>query len=463
MSKSAKLKREKVFLDPVHDDILVQSSIILDLINTPEMQRLRRIKQLGTTTFTFHGAEHNRFGHCLGVYELTRAICDRFQRNYPTQQAGDGGWDDDNRLLALCAALLHDIGHGPFSHTFEQLFQTDHEAITQNIILDPSTQVNAILSQVSPQFPNEVAAVISHEHPNQQVVQMISSQLDADRMDYLLRDSYYTGTHYGRFDKSRILRVMQPAPEGIIYHYAGMHAVEDYLVSRYQMYMQVYFHPVTRGMEMILKALLHRASDLYPSAPAFFERTAPLLVPFLTKNWELNDYLALDDAILETYFNHWLLLSDDPILCDLCRRFINRVPFKSVSYNSETDGPLIDILQHLIQDLQYDLRYYFAKASNYDLPYDLYRPDAKNPRTQIELLQKNGERIELSQASSLIQAFTGQFMGDERLYFPNELYFGKNKEHVSLFEPTLKAFHHMTKTGVLQALPKHGDLEHSPN
>ena len=227
--------REKVFRDPVHGYIHIQHQIFLDLINTKEFQRLRRVKQLGTTSFTFHGADHTRFAHCLGVYEIARRIVNQFQRNYPSQEPGDGLWDDQERLVVLCAAILHDIGHGAFSHTFEKLFGTDHEAVTRAIIMSPETEVNRILTTVSPDFPNKVAAVINHSYPNPQVVQLISSQCDADRMDYLLRDSYFTGAEYGAFDLKRILRVMRPYQGGIMFDYAGMHAVEDYIVSRYQM------------------------------------------------------------------------------------------------------------------------------------------------------------------------------------------------------------------------------------
>lgn len=175
------LPREKVLRDPVHNYIHVQHQVILDLINTKEFQRLRRIKQLGTASFTFHGAEHSRFSHSVGVYEIARQICDNFQRNFPTQQPGDGLWDDHERLVALCAALLHDIGHGPYSHTFEHIFATNHEQVTVAILTDPATEVNAVLRRVSPEFPEQVASVITHDYPNPQVVQMISSQIDADR------------------------------------------------------------------------------------------------------------------------------------------------------------------------------------------------------------------------------------------------------------------------------------------
>ncbi|EAC2688494.1 HD domain-containing protein, partial [Listeria monocytogenes] len=185
---------EKVFRDPVHNYVHVQHQVILDLINSKEVQRLRRIKQLGTASFTFHGAEHSRFSHSLGVYEISRRICDIFQRNYPIEKVGPNGWDDKERLVTLCAALLHDVGHGPYSHTFEHIFHTDHEAITVAIITSPETEVHQILNRVEAGFPEKVASVITKTYPNPQVVQMISSQIDADRMDYLLRDAYFTGT-----------------------------------------------------------------------------------------------------------------------------------------------------------------------------------------------------------------------------------------------------------------------------
>ena len=157
---------EKVFRDPVHDYIHVQHPIILELINSRELQRLRRIKQTGASMYTFHTAEHSRFSHSLGVYEIARRICDNFARNYATQEEGDGLWDDRNRLVVLCAALLHDVGHGPYSHTFEKIFDTNHEQITIDIILSEETEVNQILRKVSSTFPQEVASVIQKTHPN---------------------------------------------------------------------------------------------------------------------------------------------------------------------------------------------------------------------------------------------------------------------------------------------------------
>lgn len=418
------LPREKVFRDPVHNYIYVQHQVILDLINTKEFQRLRRVKQLGPASYTFHGAEHSRFTHSLGVYEITRRICDSFVRNYPSKEPSDGLWNDSERLVALCAALLHDIGHGAYSHTFEHIFHTNHEEITQEIITSPKTEVNQVLRKVGKDFPKDVASIINHTYKNPQVVQMISSQCDADRMDYLLRDSYNTGANYGNFDLTRILRVMRPYQGGICFDISGMHAVEDYIISRLQMYMQVYFHPVSRSIEVILSKLLYRAKFLSEKLANNNILRPHLLMPFFDNDFGIDDYLKLDDGVLNTYFINWLD-SDDEILADLANRFINRKPFKSVAYTEETKY-LIPDLQKLIRDAGYDTDYYTDTNNSFDLPYDAYDPNKKRHATQIELRRKDGSMVELSKVSQLVNAVTGKHLGDERFFFPKEML--SNKE-----------------------------------
>lgn len=446
--KDEQLPREKVFCDPIHGTIIVDNQIILDLIDTPEFQRLRRIKQLGTSSMTFHGAEHSRFGHCLGVYEITRRICNLFQRNYPQQAPQDGLWNDQERPVALCAALLHDLGHGPYSHTFEHIFHTDHEQITRRIIASESTNINRILRRVGNDFPQKVASVIDHTYQNPQVVQMISSQVDADRMDYLQRDSYYTGTNYGKFDLDRVLHMMRPVKDGIAFEINGMHAVEDYILSRLQMYLQVYFHPVSRSMEVILDHLLMRAKWLYqhPSQyqPEFMPR---LLMPFFNGHYDLNDYLTLDDGVLTTYFIHWMN-SSDKILSDLAQRFINRRPFKSAVYDQQTRF-MLPKLRELITTAGFDVDYYTAVDSSYKLPYDTYNPQDSKPQTQIELIYPNGELTELSQVSTLVASVSGREAGDQRFFFPREMLTQQND--IEIFEPIYEAFQHCIKNNQVVA------------
>lgn len=445
--ENQRLPMEKVFRDPIHDYVYVQDQVILDLINTKEFQRLRRIHQLGTTSFVFHGAEHTRFSHSLGCYEVARRIVESFARNYPSKTPSDGLWNNDERLVTLCAALLHDIGHGAYSHTFEHIFNTDHEKFTTRIITDPQTEVNQVLRRISPDFPTKVASVISHDYPNPQVVQLISSQIDADRMDYLLRDSYYTGTNYGNFDLTRILRVMRPYEHGIAFQMSGIHAVEDFIVSRFQMYVQVYFHSVSRSMEVILGHLLKLANQLYQSERANHRQRnfqPHYLMPFFDENFKLDDYLKLDDGVLNTYFLQWVD-DEDPILSDLAHRFLDRVPLKSARITDQTRS-LLPELKQLVAEAGFDSEYYTAENDSYDLPYDAYDPTSKKPRTQIELMQSDGSLVELSTVSDLVRAISGKVSRDERFFFPKEMLIDSNE---SLFTDTFEAFQAHIKNNII--------------
>ena len=426
------LKREKVFRDPVHNYVYVKYQVILDLINTSEFQRLRRVHQLGTTSLIFHGAEHSRFSHSVGVYEIARRIIESFQKNFPSKHPGDGLWDDSEKMVALCAALLHDVGHGAYSHTFEHIFGTNHEQITQAIITSPTTEINQVLRRVSPDFPEKVASVINKTYPNKQVVEMISSQLDADRMDYLLRDAYNTGVKYGTFDLSRILEVMRPYQDGICFEMNGMHAVEDYIVSRFQMYQQVYFHPVSRSMEVILNRLLKRAKLIFSSEVQSDQQTPYLLLPFFKGDFDLDDYLQLDDGVLNTYFIHWKRYPDD-ILSNLASRFIDRKPLKSVKYD-KTTVDLLPRLREIIEQSGFNPDYYTATDNSFDLPYDAYQADKK----QIHLMQEDGTLVSLSSVSPLVRAISDKQTGDNRFFFPREIL--KPDENVDLFQPEYDEF-----------------------
>ncbi|SFB03367.1 MULTISPECIES: HD domain-containing protein [unclassified Bacillus (in: firmicutes)] len=406
-----KLGEEKVFKDPVHRYIHVRDRVIWDLIGTKEFQRLRRIKQLGTTYLTFHGAEHSRFNHSLGVYEIIRRIIDDVF-------AGRPEWNNDERLLSLCAALLHDLGHGPFSHSFEKVFDLDHEDYTRAIILG-DTEVNQILLKVGADFPKKVAEVIGKTYENKLVISLISSQIDADRMDYLQRDAYYTGVSYGHFDMERILRVMRPREEQVVIKKSGMHAVEDYIMSRYQMYWQVYFHPVSRGAEVILTKILHRAKQLQEQNYIF--KYEPVhFNSFFAGHPTLEDYLKLDEAVIQYYFQMWQE-EEDSILSDLCRRFINRNLFKFTEFDPAKEYKKLSELNTLFKKAGLDPEYYLVVDSSSDLPYDFYRPGEEEERLPIHLMMKNGDLRELSRESQIVEAISGKRRTDHKLYFPADL------------------------------------------
>lgn len=420
------LDEEKVFKDPVHRYIHVRDELIWELIGTREFQRLRRIRQLGTTYLTFHGAEHTRLNHSLGVYEVMRRMVENIEKKQK--------WDPEERLVCLSAALLHDIGHGPFSHSFEKVFHMDHEEWTREIILG-DTEINQVLSNMGESFPQKVADVISKTYSNKLVVSLISSQIDADRMDYLLRDAFYTGVSYGQFDMERILRVMRPAEDQAVFKHSGMHAVEDYIMSRYQMYWQVYFHPVTRSAEVILSKILHRAKDLYEQGYEFIDKPKHFYTLFSGKI-TLKDYLKLDESVILYYFQEWQEEKDE-ILRDLCQRFMDRRLFKYVEVDPSAQMRVWPELLQLFTKIGLDPHYYLVIDSSSDLPYDFYRPGEEEERLPIHLLKQSGELRELSRESEIVEAISGKKRTDHKLYFPldfleDERTFAEEKKRILL-------------------------------
>ncbi|XEC94999.1 HD domain-containing protein [Paenibacillus tarimensis] len=422
------LAEEKVFKDPVHKYIYVQDQIIWNLINTKEFQRLRRIRQLGTTYLTFHGAEHSRFSHSLGVYEITRKIISQFERN----QYAD--WPAEEKLVSLCAALLHDLGHGPFSHSIEKVFDTHHEEWTCRILLG-DTDVNRVLRSVADDFPERVASVICKTYDKPIVVSLVSSQMDADRMDYLLRDAYYTGVNYGTFDLERILRVLRPYQGRIVVKESGMHAVEDYLMSRYQMYWQIYFHPVTRSSEIILRQIFRRAKELYMSGHSFNFMLPPFERLF-DGSMDVGHYYQLDEASAQTMFMQWMEEKDE-ILSDLCRRFLHRRLYKYVTMNDKNET-LWETIRSQFREAGLHPEYHLEIDFPFDLPYDVYRPEKADgeEKPPILLLNEKGELSEISGMSDIIRSITGLHLGKYHLYYPEDLL----RENSHLLDADLREF-----------------------
>jgi HD superfamily phosphohydrolase len=418
-----RLHEEKVFKDPVHRYVHVRDKLIWDLIGATEFQRLRRIRQLGTSYVTFHVAEHSRFNHSLGVYEIMRRILEQFEQRISF------AFLEEERLLCLSAALMHDIGHGPFSHSFEKVFHTDHEEWTRRILVG-DTQVNRILRKVSPDFPHKVAAIIGKTYENPLIISLISSQIDADRMDYLLRDTYYTGTNYGFFDMERILRVLRPYENKVVVKHTGMHAVEDYIVARYQMYWQVYFHRVTRSAEVVLRKIFERARDLYWRGYKF--RWEPVhFIPLFEQDITLEQYLDLDEPTVMFYMSEWCKEKDD-ILRDLSQRFMNRRLFKYAEYGERVGSvEWKQEIDELFREIGIDPTYYLGVDSPSDLPYDVYRSGEDGDKMPIYLLMPDGGLEELSKCSVIVESISGKRRYDHKLYYPLDfLEDGTRKPHV---------------------------------
>ncbi|MCL4494743.1 MAG: HD domain-containing protein [Firmicutes bacterium] len=408
------LNEEKVFKDPVHGYIYVNDSLIWDLINTREMQRLRRIRQLGTSYVTYPGGEHSRFSHSLGVYEVIRQIVQAFSRNAYE-------WPLEYNQLVMAAGLLHDIGHAPFSHALEKVIGLRHEVWTERIILNPSTEVHQVLKQFQQQFPFDVAAVINKTHPQKLVVSLVSGQLDADRLDYLMRDSVSTGVDYGKFDLARIIRVMRPLDGRIVVKRSGLHTVEAYLLARYFMYWQVYFHPVSRSAEVILKAILKRVKDLVAQGQGP-EMTHPALNGLFLGALDLESYFALDDTVLFNAFNVWQH-SPDPILRDLCCRFLDRRLFTYMEYPDQ-DPDFYEKMSVKVKSQGYDPAYYLAVDETGTVYYDYYlgAEDDKDKDSALFLWDDDGKRlIEMSRLSKPVNAIARERQAVRRIYFPREV------------------------------------------
>lgn len=391
----------KVFRDVVHDYIRVEYMPIWKLINTKEFQRLRRIKQLGGTSMVFPSAEHSRFVHSLGVYEITRQMIELDQvKKHLT---------DYERLTVLCAALLHDLGHGPFSHSFEGIFQYNHEEMTTALIRG-HTEVHDVLSQIDPQLPEDVARIIEKKADKPMLVQMISSQVDADRMDYLLRDSYNCGVTYGQFDLSRILRTMRIVDNRIVFKSSGVQAIEDYILARYYMYWQVYYHPVSRSYEQVLGSVMRRVKDLYKENYTF-KSSFPLLIPFLEDHFTPEQFVKLDETSL-LYYIRCFMDEEDVILKDLSTRLLERELFKYRTLKGDED---FENTRKICIEEGLDPRYYVTSdAIMNQVPYKRMKVRHAN---EVEILKEDGSISSLPEESEIVQAILlGKAKQDQKIF-----------------------------------------------
>ncbi len=329
-----------ILRDPVHGLVAFESDeelVIEALIDTPEVQRLRRVRQLGVTSLAFPGAEHTRFAHALGAAFVMKLLLARlraihgelpFWQQVTTDRARD----------ALAAALLHDVGHGPLSHLFEDAIPgtPHHEVWTERIVLDPGTGVHQALVKLDPAMPERVAALVRGEHPLAYLAKAVSGTLDVDRCDYLLRDAHATGVRYGLFDLDWLLRSLRftpikspsDAPSLAIDGAKGLPAIEAFILARLFMFQQVCLHKATRAAEWMIKTALGRAAqciaagDRLPNVPRAIELGAH------GQPFPIADYLELDDAVLMNAMHSWEA-AKDPALADITRRVRARALFKT--------------------------------------------------------------------------------------------------------------------------------------
>jgi uncharacterized protein len=390
---------ERTYHDPLHGAITLDQhdrteNLLIKLIDTPAFQRLRRIRQLGPSSLTFHGAEGSRFTHSLGVMAIARRAFDRLCLTTPQLLP--------YRPVVLCAALLHDLGHGPFSHTSEEIFRTHHEAWTVQI-MNEFPPIRNLLDEADPALRPQLIQVYQKSHPIPCIWQLVSSQLDCDRLDYLMRDSYMTGATYGHLDLDRILLAMRfdPPTQQLVVAKKGLSAIEHYLVVRSFMYSQVYCHGKNIAATWVLEKAFSRARTLL--AGGGFVSIDDTLKSWLRHSEtpiDLPNYLNGDDTLCQYHLQRWQT-DADPILSDLSRRWCDRDLFKAqdVSYLSEADR------QHQLERVKtraiaqgLDPDYYTGLRISRSRGYTLYQKGIN--------LQTTKGLVEISEVSPLIQTLT---------------------------------------------------------
>lgn len=417
--------KPKLFRDPVHDIIAFDTSdevesVLFDLICTGTFQRLRRIRQLGFAHLVYHGAEHSRFQHSLGVIHVARRILSRLDVS------------SDDRLEALCAAALHDIGHGPFSHAIEKVTGVHHEDYTRALVLDPDSDIYPILARQSADLPERVASYFGppSEFPTerQALRDVVSSQLDADRLDYILRDGLATGVKIGVYDFERILTMFRitdvDGASRLAVSYRAREAVEGYLIARFHMFKQVYLHKTVRSAEKMLEAVLRRAGELLEAGHAISGSLDPVLARLLRgERLAEGDYLRLDDTDIWVALKQWRV-SDDPILANLSAGLLDRSLYKTFTLDASDPvavARLHDRARGIAREQGYDPDYAVLIDRAQDTPYRPYAPEDGRTTSHIPILSPDGQVRPIEEVSDLVHLLGRDAYKITRLCVPSEL------------------------------------------
>jgi uncharacterized protein len=385
-----KFNKRKMINDPVYGFVTIPSELIYDLIEHPYFQRLRRIKQLGLSNWVYPGALHTRFQHVIGAMSLTGQAVDLLRWK--------GVEITDHEKDAVSAAvLLHDMGHGPYSHTLEEVLikGLNHERISLAFMELMNTEMGGRLTTTIQIFKNE--------YPKKFLHQLVSSQLDMDRLDYLRRDSFYTGVQEGVIGHDRIINMLNVHNDEIVIDEKGIYSVEKFLIARRLMYWQVYLHKTVIAAESLLVKILQRAvylaergEELF-ATPAFrtFLYERPTGEQFFANPQLLKLYSELDDYDVFTSVKVWCN-HEDLILSTICRQLVNR------------DLPRIDISHSAFdEETIYNLRVKVAKQygiTEAEAAYFVFSDSVENKAYSpddftINVLYKNGETVDISKAS----------------------------------------------------------------
>lgn len=421
--------------DPVHGLVVFEGkscAIVEKLLDAREVQRLRRVRQLGLTSYVFPGAEHSRLAHALGTAHVMTRLQTRILAQHEALPA-ELRMTEQDAEDAMAAAFLHDLGHGPFSHLFEEISELPkhHEEWTSDIILDASTDVNRVLRSTDPGLAERVVSILNGTHRLGYLSRAVSGTLDVDRCDYLLRDSYMTGVRYGEFDLEWLFRALcfasVPTEQGEEWVLAiegrkGLPPIETFFLARQFMYHQVYHHKTTRAAEMLVRAIFLRVAELVrdgqppPNVPRHFAHTAR------GESVSLGDYLELDDAVMYSCFYAWEK-SSDPELAQLCGRLLSRNLPKTLPLPE-------DASRHADWQEAHARACEVATAAGFrpslhvflDVPQDVpYSEPTENSANGLWVRLRHQPVQRLGDASFLLGQLRGARVSRPRLLFPSEI------------------------------------------
>lgn len=419
-----------ILRDPVHGLVSFESdeeSIIVALLGAREVQRLRRIRQLGLTSLAYPGADHTRFSHAIGAAHVMTRLLRRLRRLHEQLPYWQRVTTERARE-ALSAALLHDLGHGPFSHLFEEALPQGphHEEWTERIALDPGTDVNRILTSFDPGLPGRVVELIRGRSSLTYLARAVSGTFDVDRCDYLLRDAYSTGVSYGSFDLDWLIRSFrfgieehaESVPRLAIDGPKGLPAIESFILARLFMFQQVYFHKASRASEWMLTRIFARVRDLLMDGDSLPEVPEAIHSIALSGNASVGQYLELDDPRLFSCLAAWRN-AKDPILRDFATRLYERRLFKTYELYGAQAEPEARLQAHetareVARQAGYDPDVYVGLDVPSDVPFD----DTHEPLTVV--FPDNTQRRP-ADVSFLLGRLRGQKLMRVRLIFVPEL------------------------------------------
>lgn len=418
-----------ILRDPVHGLVAFEADeeqLVCELMQARELQRLRRIRQLGFTSLSYPGADHTRFSHSVGAAH----VMTRFLRRLRALDREAPAWQRVNREHAeeaLAAALLHDLGHGPFSHLFEDAWPDCpcHEAWTSRILLEPTTDVHQILTRRDSTLPNRVAQLVQGRHELTFLANTVSGTFDVDRCDYLLRDAHFTGVGYGRFDLDWLLRSLRlgPSSETLSPSLAidgpkGLPAIESFILARLFMFQQVYFHKASRASEWMLSKLLARLRLLILDGSAPQPIPTALVELSRTNDCSLGSYLDLDDAVLWEAIRGFQR-DPDPILSDLAQRLFERRLYKTYELFGEQlepgwrDRAIEQVRQLAVAD---------GRSPDWCVGIDVATDvPFENGQAALSVLFPNGQKRAPSEVSLLLRRLSGEAIERVRIIFPPNL------------------------------------------